>query len=237
MVKQNVYNADVFRSKGLGGWRQLYLKIIKHMNASSVIEFGAGDPDLLKNMPGHIAQKQAIDGTENYQKIFDEANIPLDVHDLNSPNYQFKQQYDIAVCSDVFEHLIQPQISLEMIRHGLTETGVLFAHVPNEFSYKKTLRAMLGKEEAIYSHPHCEEYNHPHLHRFTDIGFRKFLSLQFAHLIKITDLRYSGRARFIKSMGMKVPYCFEGGPTYICTNNNNTANSVREIKSKLMGSH
>jgi len=235
MSKQNEFNAEVFRAKGLGGWRQLYLAFINHLKASSVVEFGAGDPALLAAMPDHIIDRQAIDGTDTYRDNFISAQILLDVHDLDKPGYPLKHQYDIAVCSDVFEHLVQPQIALELISQSLTLNGLLFAHVPNEFTYKKTLRVMLGREEAIYSHPHCAEFNHPHLHRFTDIGFRKFLSSKFKYLIKITELRYSKKALLFQSIGRNVPYCLEGGPTYICTNSQKTANEVELIKRQLLG--
>lgn len=234
MLSQNEYNAEVFKSKGLNGWRKLYLKFIERMEADSAVEFGAGDPALLAALPDNIVRKLALDGTDMYRAGFEAQGVSLAVHDLDQPGFKVDTRYDIAICSDVFEHLIKPDIALATIAGCVKEDGVLFAHVPNEFSLKKTVNVMLGRREAIYSHSHCEEFNHPHLHRFSDIGFRKFLGLKFKYLVKIADLRYGRSVKLLQKAKIPVPYCLEGGPTYLCTNDPARAKELQEIKDALV---
>ncbi len=229
------YNAEVYRSKGLGGWRSIYLEMIRQIaGASSAIEFGAGDPAFLSALPETIRDRRAVDGTQTYKSAFTESGVALSVHDLDRPGYTAPQAYDIAVCSDVFEHLLNPEIALGIIAENLNENGVLFAHVPNEFVLKKTLCVMSGRSEAIYNHAHCEEWTHPHLHRFTNIGFRKFLSLRFRYLIDIADLKKSRVRTIMHALHIPVPYCLRGGPTYACTNDPARAQELQGIKENLV---
>ena len=38
---------SVFKPKGLGGWRGIYIDFINALKPNSIIEFGAGDPTFL----------------------------------------------------------------------------------------------------------------------------------------------------------------------------------------------
>lgn len=222
------YNAKAYRSKGMNRWRNLYSHIISIVPPKNAIEFGAGNPDFLSSLPIET-EKLAIDGTDTYKKKFDDALIHLSVWDLDQPISKPFGTFESAICSDVFEHLINPETALNTIYRCLQEDGYLFAHVPNEFSLRKTISIMMGKSEAIYFSHHCEEWNHPHLHRFTDIGFQKFLGLKFKHLIRITHLVDSRTLRLLRKTGIRIPYCLEGGPTYIATNSVETMSRLQVI--------
>jgi hypothetical protein len=232
MTSQAEYNLAVYRSKGLGGWRALYLQFVRRMGCDSIVEFGAGDTAFLERVSS-ATTRTAIDGTERYKALFEEKQIAFVAMDLNAAHEALEAKYDIAVCSDVFEHLLQPAICLGLIKESLKEDGVLFAHVPNEFVFVKTLQVMGGTSEAIYSHAHCSEWDHPHLHRFSDKGFLKFISRQFAHCIRITDLRYGRFLKLFSRMGLRIPYCLQGGPTYACTNSLTQGRKLAEIKDQL----
>ena len=232
MVDQAEYNAEIFRSKGLNEWRKIYISIINKLNVGSIVEYGAGDPELLAALSDDI-KKIAVDGTDAYQNTFQEKKIGLVVHDLDKDGLRLPFECDVAVCSDVFEHLINPAVCLNIISDNLPEKGVLFAHVPNEFVLKKTINVMLGRNKAIYSHKHCNEWDHPHLHRFTDIGFKEFLGLKFKYLVKIADLKKTRINKIAFKLGIPLPYCLEGGPTYACTNDKATFDRLNEIKRSL----
>ena len=140
-------------------WRKIYLRILKDSPFNSIVGYGAGDPALLASLPAEKI-KLAIDGTDIYQNVFKSEKIDLKTHDLNKTGLKIPFQSDVAVCSDVFEHLHEPELCLKTIFDNLNSQGILFAHVPNEFILKKTLKVMLGFEEAIYNHAHCNEWNH-----------------------------------------------------------------------------
>lgn len=229
-ANQAQYNAEVFRSKGLSGWRSIYASLIPQISdIKSVIEYGAGDPVLLAHLPSGL-KKHAVDGTDTYKDSFDKEGVSLDVHNLDQAGYVAPQKFDIAVCSDVFEHLITPATALDIIADNMSERGVLVAHVPNEFIIPKIVKIMMGTMENNFNHAHCEEWNHPHLHRFTDIGFRKFLSLRFPYLVKITDLQQKRITKLARKTGISLPYCLEGGPTYLATRDAARAEELKKIK-------
>lgn len=233
MADQAEYNAQVFRSKGLNEWRKIYISIIGQLNMGSIVEYGAGDPELLAALPKDI-KKTAVDGTDTYKDTFQEKGIELIVQDLDKSGLSLSSSSEMAVCSDVFEHLINPSTCLYTIADNLTPSGVLFAHVPNEFVFRKTIGVMILGREAIYSHKHCNEWDHPHLHRFTDTGFKRFLGQRFEYLLKIADLKKTRINKISTTLGISVPYCLEGGPTYACTNDKNTFDKLSEIKQKLL---
>jgi len=66
--------------------------------------------------------------------------------------------------------------------------------------------------------------------RFSDIGYQRFLSRRFAHNLKLSDLRYGRLARLVRAMGLGVPYCLQGGPTYASTNDPEVFKRLEELK-------
>lgn len=84
--------------------------------------------------------------------------------------------FDVAICSDTFEHLVDPLGLLAEIRRVLRPGGRLLAHVPNEFSWK-SLRQVLRGDGIVNRDffPGAEEWDYPHLRFFTHRGFRRML--------------------------------------------------------------
>jgi SAM-dependent methyltransferase len=228
---QAQFNSEVFRSAGLSFWRKIYLRIAQGMEFNSAIEFGAGDPVLLKEL--NCARKIAVDGTSLYKNNFTSQGIEFIELDLNQEGSAGVDNIDLAICSDVFEHLIHPALALKTIKKTLAADGALIAHVPNEYIFRKTIAVMLGRSESIYSHPHCQEWDHPHLHRFSDIGFRKFLETEFKYLVRITPIADTRPVHLLRSVGLPIPYCLERGPTYLCTNDPQKAQKTADFIAKL----
>jgi hypothetical protein len=227
------FNVDVHIAKGLSGWRLLYTRILEHIRPESVLEVGSGSPDFLQALEG-CQRRVAVDGGDRWQQEFLESGIGFYNIDLDHDPLPELDPFQVSVCSDVFEHLLYPDRTLHMLRTLTTESGVLMSHVPNEFRLAKTLKIMLGRREAKYSHPHCDEYNHPHLRRFTRIGFKKFLEREFKYNLFVSDLRYGTLAGLINRVGIRVPYALEGGPTYLSTNSHNTFERLCRIKRALL---
>jgi hypothetical protein len=95
------------------------------------------------------------------------------------------------------------------------------------------MKIMLGKSESVYWHK-CEEWENPHLRIFTDIGFTKFLKTAFEYNLKIDDMNYRRLLRILSYIGVKIPYCFLTGPTYISTNNSGLYERAIRIKKEIM---
>jgi len=225
---------SLFSPKGVGTWRELYLRFIEKLSPSSVIEFGAGDPQFLLRLDD-ITDRCAVDYMAKFKPAFEEAGIHFKQIDLNSPPKKFSgEQYQVAICSDVFEHLQDPTHCLNLIKETVGKEGILFSHVPNEFTLVKTIMVMMGWNQAIYNHKQCEEWDHPHVHRFTKIGYRKFLDTAFQYHVELTGMRHRRLAFLLSRLYLPVPFCLEGGPTYASTNSTEVRDRLLLIRKQLL---
>lgn len=222
------YLASSFERKGIGGWRKLYLSFITDLAPESVIELGAGSPDFLDRIEAR--RRVAVDVGTDFAEEFERRNIRFARRDLERDALSDLGPADVAICSDVFEHLLNPALALDRICEVLKPQGILFSHVPNEYRLSHMWRVMTGKSPTVQYHKGHAEWDDPHFRRFSDIGYRAFLSRRFRHNLRLTDLRYGGMARLLKRLGTAVPYCLQGGPTYASTNDNNIFERLSELK-------
>lgn len=221
------FNVSIHPPSGIGVWRQLYVEFIKLLEPVSVIELGSGSADFLGALPNSM-RRVGIDAGERFKDEFSACGAEFYVADLDHDRLPDIGTFDVVVCSDVFEHLLYPETTLNTIRSLLGEEGVALTHVPNEFHWRRTLSIMLGRSDAVYYHKGCEEWENPHLRRFTDLGFRRFLGKRFAFSLKLMDLRYGMLARTLGKIGISPPLALELGPTYASTD------SERQIAKRLV---
>jgi SAM-dependent methyltransferase len=220
--------------RGVGGWRELYARFIDELEPDAVLELGSGDPAFLSALPERI-KRVALDGNAELKPLYHQAGVDFYAFDFDCEDPPVDLTgFDIAVCSDVFEHLLYPQRSLKLLADSLTASGVLFSHVPNEFRLRRTVKIMLGHSEGLYFFPECDEWNQPHLRRYTDLGYSRFLQTAFKHNLRMADLNYTGMARLISRLRLPVPYCLQGGPTYASTNDEAKLRRLRAIKAGLL---
>ncbi len=217
-----------FEAKGIGGWRKLYLSFIEDLAPYTVIELGAGTPDFLDSIDAE--RRVAVDIGQRYAEAFRKRGIEFACRDLEQDHLGDLGTADVAICSDVFEHLINPAAALERIGGVLGESGILFSHVPNEYRLAHVVRVMLSRSETVQFHKGAGEWDDPHFRRFSDGGYRSFLSQQFQHNLKLSDLRHGWSARLVRRLGMRVPYCLQGGPTYASTNDPEIFARLIELK-------
>jgi SAM-dependent methyltransferase len=222
------YLTSSFEAKGIGGWRKLYLSFITDLAPESVIEFGAGAPDFLDRIEAR--ERVAVDVGTAFANEFAQRNIRFAQRDLERDGLADLGPADVAICSDVFEHLVNPALALDRICEALRPEGILFSHVPNEYRLGHMWRVMTGKTPTVQYHKGHAEWDDPHFRRFSDIGFRSFLARRFAHNLCLTDLRYGRMARTLRRLGMRVPYCLQGGPTYASTNDAGIFERLGELK-------
>jgi SAM-dependent methyltransferase len=220
-----------FEPKGVGGWRGLYLRFIDMLAPASIVEFGAGAPDFLDRI--EAKRRVAVDIGQRFSDEFERRNIEFFRRDLEADSISEVGKADVAVCSDVFEHLINPAVALNKIAGALRSSGVLFSHVPNEFRLGHTIKVMAGRKPSLLFHASSHEWDDPHVRRFTDVGYRLFLGREFKFNLPLTDLRYGRPARLIRRLGLNVPYGLQGGPTYASTNEEPTYERLVELKKEI----
>src|SRR5690242_5080383 len=120
-----------FEAKGIGGWRKLYLSFIEDLAPYAVVELGAGAPDFLDKIEAE--RRIAVDVGQRFAEVFRSRNIQFACRDLEKDDLDDLGPVDVAICSDVFEHLVNPAAALDRIAALLGDHGVLFSHVPNEY--------------------------------------------------------------------------------------------------------
>lgn len=106
------------------------------------------------------------------------------VGDLNlHPALPFQDQsFDLVICKDILEHLLQPLAILEEVRRVLRLGGRVVISVPNHFQIAMRLRILLGcgiiYRSLIDGHNSIyDEWNYMHVRFFTYRGFRSFLKV------------------------------------------------------------
>lgn len=217
-----------FEAKGIGGWRALYLSFIRDLAPYAVIELGAGAPEFLDQV--EASHRVAVDIGQRFAEAFRSRGIVFACRDLEKDDLGDLGPVDVAICSDVFEHLINPAAALGRIADLLSEHGMLFSHVPNEYRLGHLMKVMLDRGDTVLFHKGATEWEDPHFRRFSDVGFRRFLSQRFRYNLRLTDLRYGLAARTLRRLGFSVPYCLQGGPTYASTNNAAIHQRLVELK-------
>ena len=225
------YLDTAFVAKGVGGWRALYLRFIEELKPDCVLEVGSGAPDFLAGV--HAQRRAAVDIGDRFAGDFSRLGIEFRRRDLETEDLADIEGVDVAICSDVFEHLVHPLAALARISETLTSTGVLLSHVPNEFRFGHLARVAFGSAKASSFHEGSNEWDDPHIRRFTPRGYRQFLQRRFPLNLVLTDMRYRGVARAMHAVGARVPYCLEGGPTFASTRNEGTFELLKELKRKL----
>lgn len=224
------YLDTAFAAKGIGGWRALYLAFIVELAPRRVMELGAGTPDFLDSIDAE--RRVAVDIGLRYAEAFAKRGIEFACRNLEQDRLDDLGPADVVICSDVFEHLVNPAAALESIAGVLGERGILFSHVPNEYRLSHVLRIMMNHSDTVLFHREkgAAEWDDPHFRRFSDVGYRRFLARCFQYNLKLSDLRYGKAARLLKRLGMGVPYALQGGPTYVSTNDPKIFERLAELK-------
>jgi len=225
------YLSDAFTARGIGTWYKLYLRFLEDDPDIEILDIGAGSPDFLKAVSAR--RRMALDVSDLFRVDFESAGIGFCKADIERDPIDGLGRFDVIVCSDVFEHLVSPQVALDKITRALKPEGVLFAHVPNEFRLGHMARVMLGRAESLRFHRNQEEWTDPHLRRFTEVGFRKFLGTAFRFNLRLHDLKYGRRNRILQRLLGDVPYCLQPGPTYLSTNSEATWRRYSQLKLRL----
>lgn len=88
--------------------------------------------------------------------------------------------FDVIICKDVLEHLLDPVFVVKEIHRALRDDGYAVICVPNHFCISQRIRILLGKgliwKSLLHDHTKsCNEWDYMHIRFFTYQGFKKFL--------------------------------------------------------------
>ena len=150
--------------------KQLFIRLIG--TGKSVLEIGcrAG------NLSQHFAAGNRLTGVDvdrQALKLFHERlGAPAHWVDVDSERLPFSDNaFDVAVLSEVMEHLRFPQQALGEIARVLKVAGRLVGSVPNAFRLRNRLRFLAG--QPFETDPsHLRSYSHGQLRRELSTRFR-----------------------------------------------------------------
>jgi SAM-dependent methyltransferase len=98
-----------------------------------------------------------------------------------SPALPFPDRsFDLVVCKDILEHILEPLAVLKEAMRVLRDNGTIVISVPNHFYWPMRVRLLLGKgilwRGLLTDHgAGYHEWNYMHIRFFTYKGFRAFL--------------------------------------------------------------
>lgn len=106
------------------------------------------------------------------------------------------EQFDIVICKEVLEHLIDPEFVMSEIRRVLKGNGYAFISVPNHFWYYFRFRILLGKGLIMPwdANGVWHDWDYFHIRFFTFEGFKAlikathFIPIKFYYQETISDV-------------------------------------------------
>lgn len=122
----------------------------------------------------------ALDASPSAVERAKEHGLIASQHDLEQP-LPFKDgEFDIVVCKDLLEHLVDPAALLLEMRRVLKASGHIVLSIPNHFYFPFRLRILFGGgliwKSLFHDHrQHFSEWNYMHLRFFTYRGLLQFL--------------------------------------------------------------
>ncbi len=157
-------------------WKKTWLKEILKVKNKKILDIGCG----LGNKTYFLEKNNYLVGCDislGCLKKAKEHNSLLAVNS-DAEKLPFRNQvFDVVICSEVLEHLINPQNVINEIKRVAKKDARIILTVPNHFSLNNRINLLFGNglEEKVGWNSKYFEYNTPHLRFFTWKGFNKFL--------------------------------------------------------------
>ncbi len=150
------------------GKRQDMLKFID-IKVSKILEIGCGEGNFATNFTD--IEYWGVEPATQHAKAAEQKGLKIlnglyeDVEDKIPNSY-----FDLIVCNDVIEHMIDPIGFLKDVKKKLKPTGKLIASIPN-IRCAPILHKLLFDADFEYTQSGIMDYTH--LHFFTHKSFRK----------------------------------------------------------------
>lgn len=152
----------------------------KEVHGARILNLGCGTANDVWWLAGEN-EIVGLDYAQSGLRVAQRHGVMGVIGDLNlSPFLPFRDGvFDIVICKDILEHLLEPIAVLQEVCRVLKDEGYVIISVPNHFYLPMRLRILLGKGliwKSIGSdHSEYEEWNYMHIRFFTYKGFWKFL--------------------------------------------------------------
>ncbi|MBZ0283966.1 MAG: methionine biosynthesis protein MetW [Anaerolineae bacterium] len=131
----------------LSTWRQKRAQVFTDIvsDGDSVLDLGVGDGALLIYMQQHKRiEVYGLDVSPKAVEFCRAQGLQVDLADINKPITDFlKSQYDYIICSEIIEHLPDPESLLNNLRPYVRK-GIIVS-IPNTGFHQHRLRLLLGR--------------------------------------------------------------------------------------------
>jgi len=114
-----------------------------------------------------------IEGIDLVPQFVERARrLNLNVRQADLFLYQSEHKYDVVICTEVLEHLEDPELALKKIREFLKEEGIIYLSVPVYDSVKWRVRRLLFKETREF---HSKLHDETHINAFSWRSVKRLL--------------------------------------------------------------
>lgn len=145
---EKLRHASAVRSK-------VALELVPPMSGGKVLDVGCGEGTMLCEVArkANGASLFGFDISELAARKAAEKGLPAMVADAEA-GLPFKDNsFDLVICSEVLEHLFDPERALEEIRRVLKPTGRLIVSVPNMGYIRKRFMLLVGRSPVEKEYP------------------------------------------------------------------------------------
>jgi 2-polyprenyl-3-methyl-5-hydroxy-6-metoxy-1,4-benzoquinol methylase len=171
-------------------------KIISSRPRGRLIDLGCGQGSLLSRFNNYHtcygceydSEARKIAASRGLQSI---EQIDLN----NATELPFKGKFDIIVCSEVCEHLLNPRNAIRLARSNLSEKGIFVLTVPNAVPLMVRFKVLLGKKCTWLHYPSADTETTGHVRFYTIDSVTQLLSEEGFRVLKWTGVswRMNGR--------------------------------------------
>ncbi len=219
--------------------REVLLKV--DVTTAKVLDVGCGTGLFLTPLiAAGCTQLYGVDGPQGFtdraiRRGYKEVIVVDDLNTCKLP--AANESFDLVVCKDVFEHLLNPKHALSEIARVLKNDGLLLLHVPNHFPLIGRLKFLITNNidtfsyfrgEGRWTFPHIRFYEHrDSLQVLAANNLELVLDLSY-HFPAIPILsRFNILPSFSKYLIRRFPDQFAAGYTLLVKKTDTVAASVR----------
>lgn len=174
----HMYEDDKYARLRIKNCAELLLPLIK--NTSKVLEIGCYTAEILDYLPENT-DYTGIDFDIDATEFAKQKRAKIVYVNFDKEEIKLSDKFDIIICTEVLEHLIDPHTMMKNIKELLKNDGVVLISLPNENTIYHRIMSLLG-----YGVDMCAFQLHKHLHLPTVAQNEAFV-VEYFKIIKKTS--------------------------------------------------
>jgi SAM-dependent methyltransferase len=178
LAKNNEYQFHVY---------EFAKKVFLNSNLSSVLDIGCGPAVKMKLFFSDVAKELAIIDQPLTEKVA-KGNLPQANFygaNLEDSSFSMGKKFDLVICSDVIEHLVNPDSLLDIIKNHVKSEGMIVLSTPD-----RDLRRGLGNKQSP-NKQHVREWNAAEFKKYLEYSGFKIMEHNHLPLKKLTPLMFA----------------------------------------------